>query len=54
MHVLLRADQEGLKQNYKDVFLPAHPQKLLLLGKELGPMWSQELIRISRAQWQKD
>ena len=34
MHVLLRADQR-LKQNHKDVFLPAHLQKLYLLVKEL-------------------
>ena len=32
MHVLLRADQR-LKQNHKNVFLPAHPQKLYLLDE---------------------
>ena len=30
--MLLRADQR-LKQKHKDVFLPAHPQKLYLLGR---------------------
>ena len=35
MHVLSRADQR-LKQNHKDVFLPAHPQKLYLSWKEFG------------------
>ena len=32
MHVLLQADQR-LKQNHQDVFLPAHPQELYLLGE---------------------
>ena len=40
MHVLLRADQR-LKRNHKDVLLPGHPQKLYLLGKELGPKTCQ-------------
>ena len=37
MQVLLQADQRP-KQNHKDVLLPAHLQKLYLLGKELGLM----------------
>ena len=44
MHVLFRADQR-LKHNHKDVFLPVHPQKLYLLGKELGPMLNRKIIR---------
>ena len=32
MYLPLRADQR-LKQNHKDVFLPAHPQELYLLGE---------------------
>ena len=36
MHVLLQADQRP-KQNHKDAILPAHPQELYLLGRELGP-----------------
>ena len=44
MHVLLRADQR-LKENHKDVFLPAHPHKLYLLGKELGPILNHKIIR---------
>ena len=44
MHVLLQADQRR-KQNHKDVFLPAHPQKLYLLGKELGPIVNHKIIR---------
>ena len=34
MYLLLRADRR-LKQNHKDVFLPAHPQKLFLIGKRI-------------------
>ena len=41
MYLLLRADQR-LKQNHKDVFLPAHPQKLYLLVKELGLIEQEE------------
>ena len=44
MHVLLPADQ-SLKQNHKDVFLPAHPQKLYLLEKELGLILNHKFIR---------
>ena len=32
MHVLLRADQR-LKQNHKDVLLPAHPPKTMPIGE---------------------
>ena len=32
MHVLLQADQR-LKQNHKDVLLPAHPQKTIPIGE---------------------
>ena len=35
----------ALKQNRKDVLLPAHPQKLYLLEKELGPMLNHKIIR---------
>ena len=44
MHVLLRADQR-LKQNHKDVFLPAHPQELYLLGEEFGLILIHKNIR---------
>ena len=44
MHVLLQADQR-LKQNHKDVFLPAHTQKLYLLEKELGLILNHKIIR---------
>ena len=37
MRRILHADQR-LKQNHKDAILPAHPQELYLLGKELGPI----------------
>ena len=54
MYLLLRADQRS-KQNHKDVFLPAHPQKLYLLGKELGPILNHKIIRPSiiqcRSNW---
>ena len=46
MHLLLRADQR-LKQNHKDVLLPAHPQELYPSGKESGLMLSQKIIRQS-------
>ena len=35
MQVTLQADQKP-KQNHKDVLLPAHPQRLYLMVKELG------------------
>ena len=51
-HVLLQADQRP-KQNHKDVLLPAHPQKLYLLGKELGPILNRKSIRSKIIQCQK-
>ena len=53
MHVLWRADQR-LKRNHKDVLLPAHPQKLYLLVKELGPIWTSRIIThrlLCRRNW---
>ena len=32
-------------QNHKDVFLPAHPQKLYLSEKELGPILNHKISR---------
>ena len=52
MYLLLRADQR-LKQNHKDVLLPAHPQELYPSGKESGLMLSQKIIRQSLTQCQK-
>ena len=49
MYLLLGADQR-IKQNHKDVFLPAHPQKLYPSGKELGPILNQKIIRQSLIQ----
>ena len=49
MHLLVRADQR-LKQNHKDVLLPAHPQEFYPSGKESGLMLSQKIIRQSLAQ----
>ena len=49
MYLLLRADQR-LKQNHKDVLLPAHLQELYPSGKELGLMLSQKIIRPSLTQ----
>ena len=40
----VQADQRP-KQNHKDVIVPAHPQELYLLVKELGPMLNQENIQ---------
>ena len=42
--VILQADQRP-KQNHKNEILPAHPQELYLLGRELGLMLNQENIR---------
>ena len=44
VHVLLQADQRPM-QNHKDEILPAHPQELFLLARELGLMLNQENIR---------
>ena len=43
-YLLLQADQRP-KQNHKDVLLPAHPQKLYLLEKEIGPISNHKIIR---------
>ena len=53
MYLLLRADQR-LKQNHEDLPLLPHLQELYLFVKEFGLMLSQELIRISPTQCQKD
>ena len=53
MYLLLRVDQR-LKQNHKDVLLPAHPQELYLLGKDSGLMLSQKIIRQSLTQCQNN
>ena len=52
-NVLLRADQR-LKQNHKDVLLPAHLQELCLFVKDCGLILHQELLRISLSQCQND
>ena len=39
------ASRSKPKQNHKDEILPAHPQDLFPLGKELGPMLNQESIQ---------
>ena len=44
VQVILQADQR-LKQNHKDAILPAHPQELFQLVRELGLMLNQENIR---------
>ena len=44
MQVMLQAEQRP-KQNHKNEILPAHPQRLFLLGRELGLMLNQENIR---------
>ena len=44
MFLLVRADQSQ-KQNHKDAILPAHPQELHLLEKELGPILNYKNIR---------
>ena len=46
MQVILQADQRP-KENHKDAILPAHPQELYLLGKELGPMLNPQEYSIS-------
>ena len=51
--LLLRAAQR-LKQNHKDVFLPAHPQKLYPFGKERGPILNHKIIRPSIIQCRRN
>ena len=53
MYLLLRADQR-LKQNHKDVLLPAHPHKLYLLEKELGQILNHKIIRPPLTQCQNN
>ena len=43
MFLVLRSDQRP-KQNHKEVFLPAHPQKLYPLGKNLDRYWATRLF----------
>ena len=45
MYLLLRADQRP-KQNHKDVLLPAHPQKLYLLGKNFDRHWTTRIFAL--------
>ena len=45
LNVLVFAAHQRLEQNHRDVFLPAHPQKLYPLGKELGPILNHKIIR---------
>ena len=53
LYLLLQADQR-LKQNHEDLLLLAHLQELHPSGKESGLMLSQELIRISLSQCEKE
>ena len=45
MYLILRVDQR-LKQNHNNEILPAHPQKLSLLERELGLMLNQETVAL--------
>ena len=42
-----RLSQQDRVKNHKDVFLPAHSQKLYPLEKELGPILNHKIIRPS-------
>ena len=53
MQVILQADQRP-KQNHKDAILPAHPQELYSLGRELGLMLNQENIRSTIIQCRRN
>ena len=53
MHVLLQVD-ERLKQNHRDVLLPAHPQELHPSEKESGLILSRKIIRQSLTQFQNN
>ena len=53
-NVLAFASRSKLKQNHGDLPLLAHLQELYLSVKDFGLMLSQELIRVSLTQWQKD
>ena len=52
MYLFLRAEQRP-KQNHEDVLLPAHLHELYLLGRELGLILSQKIIRPSLTQVSK-
>ena len=52
-HVLLQADQRP-KRNHTDILLPAHPQKLYLLAKEIGPTLNHKIIRSTIIQCQRN
>ena len=54
-NVLAFASRSKAKaKNHKDVFLPAHPQKLYPSGKESGLMLNQKIIRQSLTQCQNN
>ena len=53
MQVILQADHKP-KQNHKDAILPAHPQELFLLERELGLMLNQENIRSTIIQCRRN
>ena len=53
MYLLVRADQR-LKQNHKDVLLPAHIQELYPSVKESGLILSQKIIHRSLTQCQNN
>ena len=53
MQVILQVDQKS-KQNHTDVLLSAHPQKLYLLGKELGLILNHKNIRSPTIQCQRN
>ena len=42
MQGILQVDQRP-EQNHKDAILPAHPQELYLIGKELGLMLNKNI-----------
>ena len=52
MQVTLQADRKP-KKNQKDILLPAHPQKLFLVGKELGLILNQKNIRSLSIQFRR-
>ena len=49
MQVILQADQRP-KQNHKDVLLPAHPQELYFLVRELGLILNHKNMRSPTTQ----
>ena len=52
--VLAFVSRSKAKENHKDVFLPAHPQKLYLLEKECGPILNHKIIRPSIIQCRRN